>query len=205
MAMTPYSGNTDVIAALGTTPQERGLTTQKFKDKFDEAFKRFITEYFNTTHIGEIDAHLADNVTDADGAHGLKIESGTFTPVLAGSTVAGNHTYGYQTGIYRVIGSRVFCDITMHITGKDAAMDGNVKITGFPFIAKPATNHRYSGTIGGVSNVNIGASKCISVVILGNTTEALLYKINDNAPASQVPASDIGNLWLAMHINYEKA
>ena len=39
MAMTPYSGDTSVIGKLGTTPQERGLTTQQFKDKFDEGLK----------------------------------------------------------------------------------------------------------------------------------------------------------------------
>lgn len=60
MAMTPYGGNTDVIAALGTTPQERGLETQQFKAKFDEALKAFVT-WFNATHKTEFDAHMADD------------------------------------------------------------------------------------------------------------------------------------------------
>lgn len=54
MAMTPYSGDTSVIGKLGTTPQERGLTTQQFKDKFDEGLKNFV-QWFNETHLGEID------------------------------------------------------------------------------------------------------------------------------------------------------
>ena len=66
MAMTPYSGDTSVIGKLGTTPQERGLTTQQFKDKFDEGLKEFVT-WFNSTHKTEFDAHLADNM-----AHGLQ-------------------------------------------------------------------------------------------------------------------------------------
>jgi hypothetical protein len=61
MAMTPYSGDTSVIGKLGTTPQERGLTTQQFKDKFDEGLKTFV-EWFNETHNGEINAHMAENV-----------------------------------------------------------------------------------------------------------------------------------------------
>ena len=65
MAMTPYSGDTSVIGKLGTTPQERGLTTQQFKDKFDEGLKAFV-EWFNLTHKTEFDAHLADNT-----AHGV--------------------------------------------------------------------------------------------------------------------------------------
>ena len=52
MAMTPYSGDTSIIGKLGTTPQERGLTTQQFKDKFDEGLKAFV-EWFNTTHLTE--------------------------------------------------------------------------------------------------------------------------------------------------------
>jgi len=59
MAMTPYSGDTSVIGKLGTTPQERGLTTQQFKDKFDEGLKTFV-EWFNETHNGEINEHMAD-------------------------------------------------------------------------------------------------------------------------------------------------
>jgi len=65
MAMTPYSGDTSVIGKLGTTPQERGLTTQQFKDKFDEGLKTFV-EWFNETHNGEINEHMADMA-----AHGI--------------------------------------------------------------------------------------------------------------------------------------
>ena len=59
MAMTPYSGDTSVIGKLGTTPQERGLTTQQFKDKFDEGLKAFV-EWFNLTHKTEFEAVQTD-------------------------------------------------------------------------------------------------------------------------------------------------
>lgn len=55
MAMTPYSGETEIIGKLGTTPQERGLTTQQFKDKFDEGLKAFV-QWFNDTHKTEFEA-----------------------------------------------------------------------------------------------------------------------------------------------------
>ena len=61
MAMTPYTGDPEVIAKLGTTPQERGLTPDQFKAKFDEAFKEFITEYFNTIHLQEIEELILIN------------------------------------------------------------------------------------------------------------------------------------------------
>lgn len=81
MAMTPYSGDTSVIGKLGTTPQERGLTTQEFKDKFDEGLKEFV-EWFNFTHLGEIDERFDElqewqtvdlqNDWTADGGIGIK-------------------------------------------------------------------------------------------------------------------------------------
>ena len=72
MAMTPYSGDTSVIGKLGTTPQERGLTTQQFKDKFDEGLKAFV-EWFNLTHKTEFEAVQTDLATHkADStAHGV--------------------------------------------------------------------------------------------------------------------------------------
>jgi len=65
MATTPYSGDICILGKLGTTPQERGLTTQQFKDKFDEGLKNFV-QWFNETHNGEINAHMADMA-----AHGV--------------------------------------------------------------------------------------------------------------------------------------
>jgi hypothetical protein len=55
MAMTEYTGETEIIGKLGTNPQQRGLTTQQFKDKFDEGLKGFV-EWFNDTHKTEFEA-----------------------------------------------------------------------------------------------------------------------------------------------------
>jgi hypothetical protein len=54
-AMTQYTGDTSIITNIGTTPQERGLTTDEFKAKFDEALKAFV-EWFNSTHKTEFEA-----------------------------------------------------------------------------------------------------------------------------------------------------
>jgi hypothetical protein len=55
MAMTQYTGDTEIITNIGTTPQERGLTADQFKAKFDEGLKAFVT-WFNDTHGTEFDA-----------------------------------------------------------------------------------------------------------------------------------------------------
>jgi hypothetical protein len=59
MAFTEYTGDTTIIGALGTNPAERGLTTQEFKDKFDQFAHEFVA-WFNATHVVEANAHLAD-------------------------------------------------------------------------------------------------------------------------------------------------
>ena len=46
MALTKLTAELKIIAGLGTTPQERGLTTDAFKAKFDEA-AGVIKEYVN--------------------------------------------------------------------------------------------------------------------------------------------------------------
>ena len=65
MAMTEYTGETEIIGKLGTNPQQRGLTTQQFKDKFDEGLKRFV-EWFNLTHKTEFEAVQTGLDTKAD-------------------------------------------------------------------------------------------------------------------------------------------
>jgi hypothetical protein len=62
MAFTEYTGDTTIIGALGTNPAERALTTQEFKDKFDQFAHEFVA-WFNATHITEADAHLAENAS----------------------------------------------------------------------------------------------------------------------------------------------
>ena len=59
MAMTPYTGETLTIANIGTTPQERAMETSEFKMAFSKDFHEFV-EWFNETHNGEINAHMAD-------------------------------------------------------------------------------------------------------------------------------------------------
>jgi len=61
LAIPNCTANTTVITTIGTTPQERGLTTDEFKAKFDEAATN-IKEDLNTNIIPAVNAHLAENV-----------------------------------------------------------------------------------------------------------------------------------------------
>lgn len=71
MAFTEYTKDTTIVGALGTNPAERALTTQEFKDKFDQFAEEFVT-WFNATHLPEVDAvqqevdeHLAETVSQS--------------------------------------------------------------------------------------------------------------------------------------------
>lgn len=53
MALSTCSVTTNVIASLGTTVQERGLTTDQFKAKFDKEATDIVA-WLNDTHIPEL-------------------------------------------------------------------------------------------------------------------------------------------------------
>lgn len=132
MAMTQYNGDPEVISKLGTTPQERGLTTEQFKAKFDEGLKGFV-EWFNSTHKtqfdakaettslnalqNEVNAHLAESASKDMLAH---VKVGAFADgvvpfVYADATpdakntslnlgVIENSEYGGSNQVYMVTG-----------------------------------------------------------------------------------------------------
>ena len=64
--MQTYDGNVEIITNIGTTPDERGLTTEQFKAKFDEGLKGFV-EWFNTVHKTEFEALPVDNMYKTTG------------------------------------------------------------------------------------------------------------------------------------------
>jgi hypothetical protein len=75
MPMTEYDGNVEIITNIGTTPDERGLSTDEFKAKFDEGLKAFVT-WFNDTHKTEFDAKadttaLNTHIGNTTDAHGI--------------------------------------------------------------------------------------------------------------------------------------
>jgi hypothetical protein len=63
--MQEYIGDVEIITNIGTTPNERGLTTEQFKAKFDEGLKNFVA-WFNDTHKTEFEALTDPNKTFCD-------------------------------------------------------------------------------------------------------------------------------------------
>jgi len=123
-------------------------------------------------------------------APGVASQEGTWTPYLFGSTVAGTHTYTSQTGVYTVIGKRVFATFVLVLSALDGAATGQTRIGGLPFASKPgsiyhsvhishvgglglqAGNTQFSGDIGsGVSYMRIlGLGTAPGVIPITNAT-----------------------------------
>lgn len=144
------------------------------------------------TFSAELEEHKADNVTDSDGAHGLKVESGTFTPTIIGLTTTGNNTYYYNYGFYEKIGRTVIFHIYIEITAKDPAMEGSVHIAGLPFVAYPQVPRHNCVSIASYSNIVTKGKQLGGFIRDGNATIGLLLS-SDNTYASLLSASDINN------------
>lgn len=83
-------------------------------------------------------AHKAENVSSLNGVHGLKIESGTWTPYFYGGTTAGTPTYTIQSGTYYKIGNLVYINARLQLSSK-GGMEGPIFIGGLPF--NPSIDH----------------------------------------------------------------
>jgi hypothetical protein len=80
-------------------------------------------------------------------------QRGTFTPVISGSTTAGTQTYSVQVGNYEVINGRLFWDVNITLTAKDAATAGTLIISGFPIPSRNVANLFTAGPVARHANV----------------------------------------------------
>lgn len=80
----------------------------------------FVYEFYNTLNIV-----VTNSNTPA------VYQSGTFTPVIIGTTTAGAGTYGNQVGRYTKIANRVF--FNLRLTWSAHTGTGNMNVSGLPF------------------------------------------------------------------------
>lgn len=122
-------------------------------------------------------AHLADSVTDADGAHGLKIETGTFTPFVTGASGMGTFVPAYttQNGRYQKINNRYLFDIEIQFSSYAGTFSGAFRIGGLP---APLALQSVAG-ITAIEYYTFDASaKFLALTIIGATI--VVNQIRDN-------------------------
>lgn len=130
--------------------------------------------------------------------------TGTWTPVVAGSTSVAGQTYVTQIGTYVQLGTLVIATYSIALSAKGTIV-GQLQINGLPFVASSVTN--YSNPVGIWENTTT-AFVNMTVAVLKNTQVALLYGIsaaaNSNDPA--LSTTDISNnLGLAGTLIYTSA
>lgn len=154
---TAFATKTDLLnAQVGTIPE--GSITDiylsnapgEIKDTINTHLADNVTQFALKADKSILDNHLVELVTDTDGVHGLKIESGTFTPSLIGGTTPGSCTYSTRDGSYKLIGNLCHFDISIVITAK-GSMSGVAVINGLPFPASTSNLTKREGTT--VSNI----------------------------------------------------
>lgn len=85
-----YTGDPQIIQKLGTNPEERGLTADEFKAKFDEFAEEFVA-WFNQTHCGEVDG-IDDDLQSHKAESVSQVVKVTRDISLSGDQVIGDFT-----------------------------------------------------------------------------------------------------------------
>ena len=109
-------------------------------------------------------------------------EEGTCTLVVAGAG-GGTRTMGSNNkAFYTRVGRLVTVSGTLHVTGGES-LTGTLKITGIPFDADPASNHRSAGSIGGNQLFDTGDNGThLTFVIDPNAPFIWVLGNNDSTP-----------------------
>lgn len=124
--------------------------------------------------------HLSKLVTDTDGIHGLKMETGIWTPTISLET-AGTIVYTIQQGNFVRIGKIVTCNFFIRCSSVTGGA-GIIEIVGLPFTP---SNLREVGIVRG----RLGTTG-LSFATVYNGGTANRFRItkstNDDADASQI-------------------
>ena len=143
-----------VIGKLGTTPEQRGLSTQEFKDKFDE-MPEAIQQYLINTLLPELDSHVAESASkhiteSGQNENGKYIKFDDGTMICWGRVIANDitTTVPMTYGGYRSSGIALTFPATFHSSG------------GVPIVSHYASNGNIIGKVN-YSSTNFSSASFI--------------------------------------------
>ena len=130
-------------------------------------------------------------LTIADGKT-LSYSEGSWTPVLAGSTIPGTHTYSQQVGRYTQVGNSVNIWFRVTLTALDGTATGSATITGLPFTSSNV-GHPFQGLFGcNPISHQVGYNQ-FAMVVNANATVITMQEIGDNIATANVLITNLHN------------
>lgn len=112
------------------------------------------------------------------------MESGTWTPVMYGTTSAGTGTYTTQLGYYSLIGN--VCYFTCYLTWSAHTGTGNIRISGLPYTVATGSVHAVASSVYH-SSLALAAGY-ILLAFVNNATDTISLK---QSPAGGGSAADV--------------
>lgn len=117
-------------------------------------------------------------------------DEGTWTPVLSASVTGGTHTYSTQVGAYIRVGNLVTVSCIISISSKDAAINGNLRITGLPFTSKSTTGYTATASVGTVNSIS-STNKPVAI-LAASTTNMNLYEFVSGSASTLLTQAHLG-------------
>lgn len=121
-------------------------------------------------------------------------ETGTWTPVLEGSSVAGLQTYANQGGTYVKFGNLVWVTGIVALSAFDPATSGNMLITGLPFVGSVGSHNASAFEMGRFQSINldVGAGYNFPLLTLpGGVSYLQVGQFGDNTLDKAVTVGDM--------------
>lgn len=117
---------------------------------------------------------------------------GSWIPAVTASSTAGTPSYTTQVGIYVRVGSYVYVQFDLVLSGWTGSPSGNVTITGLPFTSTTTASDNggcmiTQYTVSGLASLNYG----VGAVIAPSGTTALLQS-QGNTGTANVTAAQTG-------------
>lgn len=129
-------------------------------------------------------------------AGAVDYETGIWTPVLAGATVAGSHTYANQGGTYVKCGNLVWATGIIALSAFDPATSGNMLITGLPFPCSGGSHNSAAFEMGRFHNISLDVTGGYYFPLLtlpGGVSFLQIGQFGDSVPDKAVISSDMTN------------
>jgi hypothetical protein len=98
-----------------------------------------------TPYTGGEKWYCDQNGTDRQCSTSGVFTSGSWTPVLVGTSVVGSATYTYQVGSYQLVGNLVEVQFYIQTSAIGGGMSGTMAVSGLPLMPAGLTINDYGG------------------------------------------------------------